>query len=362
MPVRQIAKQVALSSVAVMSLLGLGATLASSGAPIESASGARTSDGRCPSASGQEVVQTVPLPGRPGFLLLTKKTLWVAIPSSRNGGHGRVVRIDPRSGNIQGAFSIPVNPYRLALGFGSLWITGESTARRYQGVVLRVDPRSGRLVRIIRGPRLFGAALATTSDAVWVGGADIYARGQWDKTIARLVFKIDPLRNAVVRRIHLTPTTVIDLAGHGRSLLATGWGAVVELSPSGRLLFQQAFRGSGWSIAVTPGTVWVAQPFSWNRNRRVRPEQKPARRLLRITTAAPRRLTVVDLDTPPGDVSAAAGVVWVGAGGGIARIDGSQTVPTLTKVAADVVPNRIEAFRGGAWVGERHANELRKIC
>jgi hypothetical protein len=317
--------------------------------------------GPCPSASGQEVVQTVPLPGEPGFLLLTRTTLWVAIPGSRPGRPGRVVRVDPRSGRIRGTFPLPIDPYRLAVGFGSLWITGAAGpgARRYQGGVLRVDPRSGRVLSVIRGPRSFGSALAATADGVWVGGADVYAQGRSDETVARWIYKIDPARNSVVRSVHLTPTTVIDLVGDGSSLWATGWGAVVKVSASGRLLAQQRFDGSGWSMALAPGAVWVAQPFFGNR-RRPR-EQRPARRLLRVTTSKPQRVTVVELGAQPGDVAAASGVVWVGAGG-LGRIEATRTAPTLTKVAVDVVPNRIEAFPGGAWVTELRRSELIRVC
>jgi hypothetical protein len=314
---------------------------------------------RCPSPSGQEVVQTVRLPGTPGFLLLRSGTLWVAIASTRPGGRGLLARIDARTGRVQRKFRLPNNPYRIAYGFGSLWVTGEArpSARRYAGVVLRLDPGSGRILSVIRGPILFGSAIATTSDGVWVGGGDVYAKGQWNKSGVRFVFKIDPRRNAVVRRVRIRPTTVIDLAGDGRFLWATGWGAVVKLSPSGRVLFQQRFGGSGWAMALSPGAVWVAQPFFGTRDPRT---QRRARRLLKVATQ-PRRLSVIELDTPPADVAAAAGVVWFGAGG-LARVEAGRTPPAVTKVPLDVGPNRIAAFRGGVWIDELDKNELRKIC
>jgi hypothetical protein len=68
---------------------------------------------------------------------------------------------------------------------------------------------------------------------------------------------------------------VIDLAGEGRSLWATGSGAVVKLSTSGRRLFRLRFRRSGWAIAVAPEASRVGQPFFWNRNRRIPPQPKP---------------------------------------------------------------------------------------
>ncbi|MDQ3894649.1 MAG: hypothetical protein M3292_08300 [Actinomycetota bacterium] len=216
---------------------------------------------------------------------------------------------------------------------------------------------------VIRGPILFGAAIATTADGVWVGGGDVYRRGRPDKAGVRFVFKIDPRQNAVAQRTRLRSTTVIDLLGDGRSLWATGWGGVVKLAASGRVVFQQRFYGSGWAIALAPGAVWVAQPFSGTRDPRT---QRVIHRLLRVRTR-PRRLTVIEWNTGrpglgPGDVSAAAGVVWVGANYGLARVDAAQEAPALTTVPVDVVPNRIEAFAGGAWVDQVNSAKLLKIC
>src|SRR6266705_2516988 len=48
--------------------------------------------GRLPTPA---IVQSVRVPGRPGFVLLTKDSLWVAIAAARPGRRGAVVRIDP---------------------------------------------------------------------------------------------------------------------------------------------------------------------------------------------------------------------------------------------------------------------------
>jgi hypothetical protein len=356
---RRIAKQPIACLAAATGLVCVGLAFTSGAAAIRPASDVRLAErGRCPSASGHDIVLTVPLPGRPGYLLLTKKTLWVAIRGSRLGGRGKVMGFDPGSGRVQASFSIPVDPYRLAFAFGSLWIRDAAPRSTYGGAVLRVDPRSGRVLRVVRGPRLFGSALAATADAVWVGGIDTYPAGQPNNTLARLIFAIDPVRNAV-RQVYLTPTTVTDLLGDGRSLWATGWGAVVKLSPSGRLLYEQRFGGSAWAMALARGGVWVAEPLSGTRRSvRAQREQKPARRLLRVMTSGPQRLTVVELAAPPGDVGASGDVAWTGD----MRIDETQTPPTLTPIMLRGVGMRVEAFRGGGWFSERDPTELSKIC
>jgi hypothetical protein len=158
----------------------------------------------CPSSTGAMVVQTVRTPGRPGFLLLSQNTLWVAIAASRPGPvGGRLARIDARSGEVERVLRLPVDPYQLAFGFGSLWVTGYTTNRKYQDRLLRIDPNTGRVLRAIRGPRVLGSKIATTSDAVWINGADIFPKGHTERAGVRFIYKVDPRQGAVVRRIRL---------------------------------------------------------------------------------------------------------------------------------------------------------------
>jgi hypothetical protein len=331
------------------------ATVAAAGAASRSPASAA-----CPSANGPAVVAMARVPGRPGFLLPKGNDLWVAVAAPRVSGRGAVARIDARTGRLERVLRLPIDPYQLAVGFGSLWVTGQTNDLRYRGV-LRVDPRSGRVARVIRGPRALGSKLAATSRAVWVGGADIYPRGHPEKAGVRFVYEIDPRRNAVVRRVRLPgQATVIALAGAGSSLWSVGWWGVVKLSASGRVLFRHPIDGSGWSLALTPGVVWVAQP--WLGERPVRRQDRPARRLLRIPVAAPSRETVVELRNQPGGVSAAAGVVWVGGNGQLERLNATQPQPTPTSVRVKLIPVYHAAFPGGVWVSERYANRVSKVC
>jgi hypothetical protein len=344
------------SSCTAAVLVGAGAAAllvpGSSAAPAAGGSPAA-----CPSRSGAEIVQRVRLPGRPGFLLLRGRTLWVAIAADRPGGRGRLARLDARTGRVERVFRLPGNPYQIAYGFGSLWVTGEvrAASRRFAGV-LRLDPRTGRLLRVIRG-RLLGSKLAATPDGIWVGGADVYPPGRPFEAGVRYVFRIDPHRNAVARTVKLPGTTVIDLLAEGRAVWATGWGGVVKLSRTGRVLYRQPFYGSGWAMARTAGAVWVAQPFSGTRDPRT---QRQARRLLKVSLRE-HRVAVVELEDPPGDVSTAGGVVWLGTRT-LARIAAGETPPAPRPLGLDVRPNRIAAFRGGAWIDELGATTLTKIC
>jgi hypothetical protein len=338
--------------VGVLALLGLLLVPAAGGS-------SQTGTAECPSRGGAQIVQSIRTPGRPSFLHLDRDTLWVSI-SPRNALTQRaaIAAVDTRSGRIRRILRLPFGDvYQFVPAFGSLWVTGYSTQRAYQ-TVLRVDPSSGRVVAKIRSTHLLGSKIAATTDAVWINGADVYGKNP-DEAGVRYVYKINPRTNSIVRRVRLPRTTVVDLLGQGRSLWASGWYGVVKLSSTGRVQFAQAFDGSGWSVAVTPGVVWVAQP--WFGNRRDRSSQKPAHRLLRISVSGPRHVTVIEVGTQPGGVSAAAGDVWVAAAGGLARIDADHLPPKLVSVPVAARMMYHVAFAGGVWVALR-SGRVAKIC
>jgi hypothetical protein len=292
-------------------------------------------------------------------MIVANKTIWIASGTGAIGGPGKLFRVDASSGRVQRVFRLAGNPWSIAYGFGSLWMTGHGGG--FDGAVIRIDPRSGRVANVIRGPRRFGSALAITSDGVWIGGGDIFPQGHPENTVARWVFKIDPGRDLVTRSVRLQATTVIALAGEGRSLWATGWGAVVKLSPSGRVLFQRRMDGAGWSIAPAPGGSWVARPFFGTRSSR---QAFRARQLLRVRTSE-RRPTIVALAGQPGPVSYARGAAWtvvgdwLGSQRAVVRVDGSGTT---TEVETRGVPGLIAASRDAVWVAAQDPDELSKIC
>ena len=287
-------------------------------------------------------------------MVVAGKTLWIASGSARAGGHGRLLRVSLSSGRVERSFALAGDPWSLRFGFGSLWMTGDGGG--FDGAVMRIDPRSGRVMSVIRANRRFGGRLAITSDAVWVAGLDDR------KTLARTVFKIDPKRNAVTRSVQLDATTVIALAGSGRSLWVTGWGAVVKLSSSGRVRFQRRMDGAGWSIAVAAGGVWVARPFAGSSRSN---QRFPARQLLRIRTAESRDPMIVELATQPAGVVAARGAAWVLGNfldAGRREVLRSDASGAVTSVTVPGIPGLIAAASDSVWVAERDPNELSKIC
>jgi hypothetical protein len=293
-------------------------------------------------------------------MFLRKKTLWVGIQGVRPGRPGRLLAVDADSGRVRATFRLPFDPLRVVGGFGSLWITGQGGSRRYGGV-LRIDPRSGRVVRVVRGSRALGTALATSAHAVWVGGPDIFPPGHPEKAGVYFVYKIEPRRGQVVRRFRLR-STVIDLVGDGEAVWISGWYGIVKLSESGRVLVRQPIVGSGWSISRAHDGVWVTHTFYGSRRDRRPPA---ARELLRIRETSKPRFTRVPLSGSPWQVSATAGGAWVALGGyshEVQWIRDAEPTPDPTRVAIRGVVRGIQATPDGVWVAQLAPNQLSKVC
>jgi len=295
-------------------------------------------------------------------------TVWIAVAGRRNPRTGEILRggkavaVDAETGRVERVLSLPVDPTELAVAFGSLWVIGSPTERRYTGV-LRVDPRSGRVLSVIRASHAYGSRIGATADAVWVGGADVYAKGHSDRAGVRYVYKIDPKRNLVMRRVRLPQgMTVLHFEGEQSSLWVSGWWGVAKLSSTGRVLFHEAFSGAGWSMARAARAVWVVLPWTGTPYDRRQDASHAARRLLRIDTGGGSpRATVIDLEQQPGGVAALGDTVWLAGSTGLARVDDHATPPAIVPVAVDVHPTDMEPFAGGVWVAEFRKHRLVKI-
>jgi hypothetical protein len=345
-------------SLAVLAAAALAAALATGASPPGDTH-AQVPLGRCSDGAAPAVAFSVPLPGPPGQMLLSKGTLWVAIEPARWGRPGRLLAFEASSGRLRRTIPVPVSPMRFVAAFGSLWLTGAGGGGRYSGV-LRLDPRSGRVLRVIRGAQPLGSALAATTRGVWVGGADTFPQGHEERSGVYFVYEIDPRRGTVVRRVRLR-STVIDLVGDGPALWVTGWLAVPKLSEAGRVLFRQAIIGSGWSIARAGEGVWVTHTFNGSRRDRNPP---PARELYRIRESSKPHLTRIPLEESPWAVSAAGGVAWVAAGRAsheVLWLDDTRT-PSPTAVRVSGLVRGVQAAARGAWVAQLRPSQLSRIC
>ena len=329
---------------------------------------ASTSTASCRSPADATIAFRVALTRRPMHIFEAVRTLWVALAGRhdpRTGATlagGSIVAVNGATGRIVRRLRLPVDPTQFVAAFGSLWVIGAPTSRRFTGV-LRIDPRDGRVIAVIRAPKAYGSRIAATAKAVWVGGADVYAKGHSDQAGVRYVYKIDPRLNGVVRQVRLPQgTTVLDLEPDGSTLWVSGWWGVARISHAGRTLFHQPFAGAGWSMARTSRAVWVTLPWSGTPYQRRQDAAHTARQLLRIDRGTrTRRVTVIDLPGQPGGVAAWGNTVWMGGSEGLARIDDTTASPVITPTGIDVVATDLFPFPGGVWVAEGARNRVSKV-
>jgi hypothetical protein len=301
-------------------------------------------------------------------IFATDRTLWIALAGRhdpRTGATlagGSLAAVDPDSGRILRELRLPVDPTQFVVAFGSLWVIGGSNDRRFDGVV-RVNPHNGRVVAVIRASHAYGSRITATTKAVWVGGADVFAKGHSDEAGVRFVYRIDPTRNAVLQRVLLPQgTTVLDLDGEDSSLWVSGWWGVARISNSGRVLFHTPLPGAGWSMAATPRAIWVSLPWSGTPYQRRQDPSHRAQQILRIDRAAPEpRITVIDLPEQPGGVAASEDTVWMGGSQGLARIDDTKAAPVVIPTGMNVVPTDLVPYPGGVWVAEATKNRVTKV-
>jgi hypothetical protein len=339
----------ALAIVAVALLLLASASSSAAGA-----------DAACSPRIGHRVA----LPGRPMDAARSGDTLWVALAGIRIARTGEtlrggsVVAVDVRTGQIIRRLRLPVDPTEIVSAFGSLWVIGTAIERRDQGV-LRIDPRSGKILAVIRASRAYGSRIGATTTAIWVGGADVYPQGHSDQAGVRFVYKIDPGRNAVVRRVQLPGgMTVLHLDHEGPSLWVSGWWGVARISDTGRVLFHAAFSGAGWSMARVSGVVWVSLPWSGTPYERRQDRTHEAHRLLRVdTTNHGPRVRPIELERQPGGLATAGGLVWMGGVDGLSLVGPTTVVP----VPLDVDPTAMAASPGVLWAAELTARRLIEV-
>jgi DNA-binding beta-propeller fold protein YncE len=182
--------------------------------------------------------------GKPGWLASAGRSLFVADP-----GRGTVTKIDLRSGvaarppirvapPAKGASAVAV----VAAG-NSVWVSNfaSSTLTR-----LRAAPADAQLVASIRVPPL-GGAFAVGDGAVW-------AMSDATSTLMR----IDPARNAVTARIHVSPGEAA-AAGEGAVWLSHPQeNTVSRIDPETNRVTATIHVPWASGVAVSPGAVWIA--------------------------------------------------------------------------------------------------------
>jgi hypothetical protein len=149
--------------------------------------------------------------------------LW-SCTAAREGGAGRLVRVDPRTLAESARIRLPRCPAALVAERGVVWALDDSGRQ-----LLRVQATSGRLTRIslpvaavnfLPDEAGFGAQLAMGEGAVWVVSDQIETPTRLGARVGRGVVRIDP------RTARVTAVTPLDNLEPAWMALAVGAGGV----------------------------------------------------------------------------------------------------------------------------------------
>jgi DNA-binding SARP family transcriptional activator len=257
------------------------------------------------------------------FLAQGRDADWVAT------GSGALLQVDPRRHRIARSISLGFPPGGIAVGLGSVWVVAQdrpqllrldpvygAVQRRYRlptagvdrpdflsGVaiaadsvwvaqgeqrVVRIDPRSGRTTARVGAPG--ATALTGTQDALWLSGGG-----------TGVLYRIDPVANAVVARVPLDPYLCCVAVGGGY-VWAMNY-RVWKLSSEGRIVSSVPIDGDGANLMWSGGAMWVSEGVS-GKQTRIQAETDATRTLftggLALHTAVRGDIaTVVVGDAPP---------------------------------------------------------------
>jgi DNA-binding SARP family transcriptional activator len=235
---------------------------------------------------------------RPGGIGVGLGSVWVVAQD-----RPVLLRLEPRYGAVERRYRLPTAGVGrpdffsgVAVAAGSVWVAqGEER-------VVRIDPRSGRTLARIRAPG--ATSLAGTEAAVWLSGGN-----------SGVLYRIDPVANAVVTRVPLDPYLCCVAVGGGYV-----WAMnhrVWKLSSEGRVVSSIPIDGDGANLKWTGGAMWVSEGVSGQQTR-IEPRDASTRTLrtggLALHTAVRGDVAMVVIGDAPPDLLA-------GVRGPVARIE-----------------------------------------
>lgn len=273
-------------------------------------------------------------------------SVWVASVAPAGVAHGRLVRLDARTGRVMASIRVGWSPSGLAAGAGSVWVAdsigdGSRSRNRLPGLenaVSRINPRTNRVVATVHIPNVQTVAVgdgmvwATSASAnheailrvdpsddrarhtvripgapgplVW-GGGRLWALTWFTSPSQHArISVIDPRSNRIVTAITIPGAGPFSALAYRASAL---WVSVVSTSSSSR--HGRVFRidtRSDHPIVGRPHLIRSATALALNRGR-VWAAGDRSLSLLAARTGIPIAHVTLPADVPPTTQSVAAG-------------------------------------------------------
>ena len=272
-----------------------------------------------PTPSASLVAQTSPLPlatllsvpfADTGSIAATDDAVWVADRS------GSLAELDPASGAVLRTVTLPRAASKLLLTADSVWVASAS------GDLVRVDRASLAITAI---PGAVGIALASSSDAVWLGATDE-------------VIRVDSTTNSVTLRAPV-PNRSADLgiAIVGDAVWVGTRVEIVRLNASDGTVTAR-IGGDASRLAVGAGFLWALRGTE----------------LLRIDPATTEIQAFIPGMPVPAELVTTNDRIWVAgpaAGGPVGTVVGVSVATNVVELNADTVSVRSLAVGAGTiWL------------
>ena len=286
-----------------------------------------------PVAFGAEPsIRRIPVDGIPNDIVVFQGSLWVA------DGHGRVLEIDPGSGDIVQKVHVLGSVQKIAAGLGAVWAASDHGT-------FRIDPDEGVAERTeVR----YSAVVAVGAGQVWSQNGD--------GSVSRLHPKsgrIELTARGAEDRGDLQSRATRDFAveSHGAWLADGTTGEVLRISETGKVerfaigppferISEDAVQVGAYASTVTAGggSVWVCCDLE--------------ERVVRLDPETGDVTGRVDVPVGGGDVAMtfADGSLWMSESlGGVYRVDPRTLRPT-GPVYFDRFPSALAVGEGALWV------------
>jgi YVTN family beta-propeller protein len=269
-----------------------------------------------------KVVWVTPVGARPGAIVVSAGSLWVANVEDQN-----ISQIDLKSMRAVRVLHVRASPDGLAATRDGPWVVG-SRADADSVAVGRIDPqfnviRPARAVAtVIRGD---GGAIAADGRTVWIAPS------------SGLLTRLDAATGRVVKRVDPSSSPSSIAIGAGGVWVADGGAnSVTRIDPTG--LQTPIPVGNGpTAVATGAGGVWVVDSLD--------------NAVVRIDPGTRAVTGTIPVGRSPGDVAVGAGSVWVANSGDgtVSRIN-PATGKVTSVIAVGGSPQGIAIAHGRVWV------------
>jgi hypothetical protein len=240
------------------------------------------------------------------------------------GSRPNVEHIDPVTGTLRATINVPSFFLHLAIGFRTVWVAGGSP--NYLG---RINPATDALLRPVQlGPSQgipTSLWVAIGRGAVWVAAQDE-------------VLEVDPIRNAVVRRIDAGSVDGIAADDDRVWVIDQLAGRLTEIdAASGKVVGSIDVPGSPDAITVGGGSVWLLD--------------RGVGTVLEVDAETLATGDSIRVGSDETDITFGAGAVWLadGTGNSLTRIDAVTHVPMTFSIGSPVLRVAVDPDSGDVW-------------